>query len=59
MGGDKPAETDTTISATDKRRYNSWQNKKNVPLPTWNWTNMKPNKTYTEKQIINIAFNSI
>ena len=59
MRGDKPAEIDTTISATDKKAVQQLTEQKNVPLPTSNWTNMKPNKTYTEKQIIIIAFNSI
>jgi hypothetical protein len=32
MRGDKPPEVETTISTTDKRRYNSWQNKNECPI---------------------------
>jgi len=33
MRGDKPPEVETTISAIDKRPYNSWQNKHECPIP--------------------------
>jgi hypothetical protein len=32
MRGDKPPEVEITVSAIDKRRYNSWQNKNECPI---------------------------
>jgi Fe-S cluster biosynthesis and repair protein YggX len=51
MRGDKPPEVETIISAIDKRRYNSWQNKNECLISDLklNFTSMKPDKIYTGK----------